>query len=133
MHLLDTNIVSLAMSGDAEVARRLGGLPPGGAAISAVTYCEISYGLARRPGLQEKRELFERLMEHIEVLPWDLEAAVAYGGERLACEADGHSLHHADLMILAHAGSTGRTLVTRDAALRRRDRKGPYRTRVIGW
>jgi tRNA(fMet)-specific endonuclease VapC len=132
MHLLDTNIISLAMSGDREVARRLAGVPPGETAISAVTYGEISYGLARRR-LEQKRELFERLMEHIEVLPWDLEAAVAYGGERVACEADGHTLHHADLMILAHAASTGRTLVTRDAALQRRDRKGPYKTRVVGW
>jgi tRNA(fMet)-specific endonuclease VapC len=133
MHLLDTNIVSLAMSGDPEVMRHLARMLAGETAISAVTYGEISYGLGRRPGMQAKRELFERLLEHIEVLPWGREAAIAYGEERVACEAEGHSLYHADLMILAHAGSTGRTLVTRDAALLRRDRKGRYRTRVIGW
>lgn len=133
MHLLDTNIVSLAMSGDALVLRHLASTASAEAAISAVTYAEIGYGLGRRPGLEEKRELFERLMEHLELLPWDLEAAVAYAGERLACEADGESLHHVDLMILAHAASTGRTLVTRDRALQRRDRKGPHKTRVVGW
>ena len=133
MHLLDTNIISLAMNGDREVLRRLAGLHPGETAISAVTYAEIGYGLARRPELREKRELFERLMEHIEVLPWDRQAAIVYAGERAACEADGQSLDHADLMILAHAASTGRTLVTRDAALQRRDRSGPRRTRVVRW
>lgn len=133
MHLLDTNIVSLAMSGDAEVVKRLASVPPREAAISAVTYAEISYGLGRHPALDRKRELFERLLEHVDVLPWDLEAAVAYGSERLACETDGQSLRHADLMILAHAASTGRTLVSRDMALQRRDRKGPHKTRVVGW
>ena len=133
MHLLDTNIISLAMSGDFAVMRHLATVPPGESAISAVTYAEISYGLGRRPGLQDKRDLFERLVEHLEVLPWDLGAAIAYAGERLACEAGGESVHHADLMILAHAASTGRTLVTRDKALQRRDRKGPHRTRVVGW
>lgn len=133
MHLLDTNIISLAMSGDSAVMRHLAIMPSGETAISAVTYAEISYGLGRRPGLEEKRDLFERLMEHLEVLPWDLEAAIAYAGERLACEADGESVHHADLMILAHAASTDRTLVTRDKALQRRDRKGPHRTRIVGW
>jgi tRNA(fMet)-specific endonuclease VapC len=133
MHLLDTNIISLAISGDREVVRRLGGEAPGEAAISAVTYAEIRYGLGRRPAMQDKRDLFDRLMEHIEVLPWDREAAIAYASERAACEADGESVHHADLMILAHAASAGRTLVTRDKALQRRDRKGPHKTRVVGW
>lgn len=133
MHLLDTNIVSLAMSGDGAVMRHLSGIQPGDAAISSVTYAEISYGLIRHPALERKKELFERLMEHIEVLPWDREAAIAFASERHACEMDGQSLHITDLMILAHASSTGRTLVTRDAALQRRDRKGPFKTRVIGW
>ena len=78
-------------------------------------------------------ELFDRLMEQIDVLPWDRDAAAAYADERVACEQDGESLDQADLMILAHAGSTERTLVTRDEALLRRSRRGPHRTRVVGW
>lgn len=132
MFLLDTNIVSLAMSGDADVVRRLATAAPADTAISAITYAEIRYGLARRRR-DDKAELFERLLEHTGVLSWDVEAALAYAGERVSCEADGQSLDQAALMILAHAGSTGCTLVTRDAALQRRDRKGPHRTRVIGW
>jgi tRNA(fMet)-specific endonuclease VapC len=140
--LLDTNIISLAMSADTEVLAQLGKLAPGTAAISAVTFAEIQYGLQRasaRPqagrhaAILRKQELFGRLMEHVDVLPWDRDAAAAYAEERLACEQDGEVLDQADLMILAHAASTGRILVTRDAALRRRDRKGPHRTRIIGW
>lgn len=132
--LLDTNIISSAMSADAEVMARLGRLGPGEAAISAVTYAEIRCGLRRgSPALSRKQELFDRLMEHIDVLPWDREAAAAYAEERVACEADGQSLDQADLMILAHAASTGRSLVTRDAALQRRSKKGPHKTKVVGW
>ena len=140
--LLDTNIISLAMSADPDVMAQLGKLAPGTVAISAVTLAEIQYGLQRasarsRAGpeaaIQRKQELFGRLMEHVDVLPWDREAAAAYADERVACEQDGEVLDQADLMILAHAASTGRMLVTRDAALQRRDRKGPHRTRIIGW
>ena len=140
--LLDTNIISLAMSADAAVMAELGKLELGEAAISAVTFAEIRYGLrrgssARSPGrqsaLSRKAELFDRLMEHLDVLSWDRDAAAAYAEERIACEEDGQALDQTDLMILAHAGSTQRILVTRDTALQRRSRKGPHKTRVVGW
>lgn len=135
--LLDTNIVSLAMSGNADVLQELTKLELGEAAISSVTYAEIDFGLKRMSApvasRERKRELFERLLEHVDVLPWGRGEASAYADERLACERDGQRLDQADLMILAHAGSTGRALVTRDAALQRRDRKGPFRTRVLVW
>ena len=130
--LLDTNVISLAMSADPDVVAELARLETGTAAISAVTYAEIRYGL-QRVRLPRKQELFERLLEHIHILPWDRKAADAYADERIACEKDGEVLDQADLMILAHASSTGRVLVTRDAALRRRHRKGPHKVRVIGW
>lgn len=137
--LLDTNIVSLAMSADASVLKQLGRLGTGDAAISAVTYAEIRFGLARlshagaKSALQQKQELFERLLDHLAVLAWDLEAAEAYAAERLACEAEGEPLDQADLMILGHAAAAGRTLVTRDAALLRRHRRGPHKVSVAGW
>lgn len=133
--LLDTNIVSLAMSADSAVLARLARVEVGGAAISAITYAEIRYGLQRHSSqaIVRKKELFDRLLEQLEVLPWDRDAASAYADERTACEREGHVLDQADLMILAHAASTGRVLVTRDAALCRRDRKGARRTRVVEW
>lgn len=121
------------MNADARVAGHLAKLANGQAAISAVTYAEVRYGLQRQRGMERKRELFERLLEHLDVLAWDREAAEAYAEERVACERDGQTLDQADLMILAHAGSSGRILVTRDAALLRRDRKGARKTRIVGW
>ena len=140
--LLDTNIVSLAMSADPGIMKELAKLAPDAAAISAVTYAEIRYGLrrgssedssTRQSVMTRKQELFDRLMGHVDILPWDRDAAALYAEERIACERDGQALDQADLMILAHAGSTGRILVTRDAALQRRSQKGPHKTKVVGW
>ena len=141
--ILDTIIISLAMAGDDVVVDHLTRLQPGTAAISAVTYAEIRYGLqkiasapmskARQQELADREDVFERLLDHVDVLAWDDDAAAAYAGERVACERDGESLALADLMILAHACSTDRVLVTRDSALQRRGRKGPHRAEVISW
>ena len=123
------------MAADPAVLRKLERLPGGRAAISAVTLGEIRYGLARlaAAGRTElharKHELFDRLLEHLGVLAWDAEAAEAYALERLSCETDGTPLDQADLMILAHARACGHTLVTRDEALLRRNRKGS----VVAW
>ena len=129
------------MSADEAVMARLERTQAGELAISCVALAEVVYGLRKlearlgsdNAGLRRKSELFERLMLHIDVLPWDADAAEAYAAERVACESDGQILDHADLMILAHAASIGATLVTRDTALQRRDRKGPHKARVIAW
>ena len=141
MHLLDSNILSAAMATDAAVMTRLARADDAGLAISSLTLGEVLYGLEKlsakvgpeNGSLQRKRVLLRQLLDHIDVLDWDADAAEAYAAERVSCESDGHSLATLDLMILAHAASTGRTLVTRDTALQRRDRQGPYRTRVVGW
>jgi tRNA(fMet)-specific endonuclease VapC len=141
--ILDTNIVSLAMAGDDGVLGRIARLEPGSAAISAVTYAEIRYGLqrmasiplskSRRQELVDREVVLERLLDHVDVLAWDDEAAVAYASERVACERDGEPLSQLDLMILAHACSTERVLVTRDSALQRRSKKGHHRAEVVSW
>jgi tRNA(fMet)-specific endonuclease VapC len=142
-YLLDTNIVSLAMSTNPAIMSKLAELHPGEAAISVVTYAEIRYGLQRMSSMPISRSrrhemvlregLFDRLMEHLDILAWDKEAAEAYAAERVACESEGEVVDVPDLMILAHAGSTGRVLVTRDSALQRRSRKGPHRAEIISW
>jgi tRNA(fMet)-specific endonuclease VapC len=119
-HLLDTNIVSHVIRGDEPYVRqRLAALPMGTAVISAVTEAELQYGLARRghpAGLTQRVQAF---LVRIDVLPWDTEAASAYGGLRAACEAAGVTLAPLDLMIAAHARAIGATLVTRDRAFLR--------------
>ena len=142
-YLLDTNILSLAMLTDSVVTSKLAQLAPGEGAISVLTYAEIRYGLqrmssfpmssTRQRAMARKEELFDRLMDHLDILAWDKAAAAAYAGERIACERDGDVVAVVDLMILAHAGSTGRVLVTRDTALQRRSKRGHHRAEVISW
>lgn len=119
-HLLDTNIVSHVIRGDEPYVRqRLAALPMGTAVISAVTGAELHYGLARRghpAGLTQRVQAF---LVRVDVLPWDSEAASAYGGLRAACEAAGVTLAPLDLMIAAHARAVEAALVTRDRAFLR--------------
>ena len=141
MYLLDSNIVSGAMAVDKAIVAQLTRVETGGLRDFVRDAGRDPLGLLKletRAGganshVHRERELFRQLMDHIDVLPWDSEAALAYAAERVACEAEGQTLDRADLMILAHASSTARTLVTRDLALQRRDRKSPHKTRVIGW
>src|SRR5438046_650073 len=100
------------MSGDSSVTAKLVDLEPGTAAISAVTYAEIRFGLQkmslasmsrnRQQQMARKEELFDRLLDQLDVLAWNKDAAAAYAVERIDCEKDGETLDRGDLMILAH-------------------------------
>lgn len=116
-YLLDTNTVSYAVQGKfLEVRRRLLALPASLVVLSAVTRAELKHGLARRPEAKQLRETVEGFLRDFETLPWDADAADAYGELRAEQERIGRPLSHEDLMLAAHALATGLTLVTRDHA-----------------
>jgi tRNA(fMet)-specific endonuclease VapC len=123
-YVLDTNLVSEAMRGNASVLQRLTTLAPGAAGVSSVTCAEIEYGIGRlsvgsRPTVRQRelRELFEALASYVQVLSWDRVAAGCYARGRLDCESAGLSVDHIDLMIAAHAKAEACILVTADKAL----------------
>jgi tRNA(fMet)-specific endonuclease VapC len=127
-YFLDTNIVSHAMRGNPKVIERLKAAERDQLFLSAVTFSEIEYGIARAPkgqrGLsrrsKELRELFDALLTYIEVAAWDRAAAKRYAAIRVEREGAGKGIDQADLMIAAHAASFGATLVTADKALLQR-------------
>ncbi len=116
-YMLDTNIVSHIIKGnDIPILTRLTSLPVGSITISSITEAELRYGLSKcgRPSGLAMR-IYE-FLARVEILSWDSEAAVVYGDLRTACEATGISLADMDMLIAAHAISTGAILVTRDKA-----------------
>ena len=127
-YVLDTNIVSQAMRGNRRVIERLSAAEHDQRLISAVTFAEIEYGVARLPkvphGRSRRREelkaLFDALLTCLDVLAWDRAAAGRYATARVECEEAGRKVDQADLMIAAHAASIGATLVTANKALLRR-------------
>jgi tRNA(fMet)-specific endonuclease VapC len=85
-------------------------------AISAITEGELMYGLARKPEAVRLRAGIEALLASVQILPWDSQAARAYGTLRAQLTAAGKTLSNMDMLIAAQAMATDAILVTRDAA-----------------
>lgn len=117
--MLDTNMVSYIARGRSPAARsRLLGLNVDETAcISTITEAEVRFGLAKRPQATALKQLMQRFLANINILPWESAAADAYAQLRTSLEATGQTLGSMDLLIAAHAMATGAVLVTNDSAL----------------
>ena len=118
LYLLDTNTVAHIVSGRSQAARRAMSKQIGHSvlAISAITEAEMLYGLAKKPAATRLRAAVEALFSTIRILPWDSDAARAYGTLRARMSAAGKSLSNMDMLIAAHAVATDAILVTSDKA-----------------
>jgi tRNA(fMet)-specific endonuclease VapC len=115
--MLDTNMASYVIKGHPpEVRQHLLALPMSDVVISVVTQAELLFGLARKGHPLALSTLVREFLLRVEVLPWDSEAAIAYGGVRASCAAAGVTLGALDTMIAAHAIAAKATLVTHDKA-----------------
>jgi tRNA(fMet)-specific endonuclease VapC len=119
-YLLDTNIISYAIKGQhPAVDRRLKRAARDHLAVSAITEGELRYGLSRRPEARRLRHLTEEFLTRTTILAWDSAAAQAYGDLRTHLEAKGETAAGFDLLIAAHALSSGLILVTHDQVFSR--------------
>ncbi len=119
-YLLDTNTVSYIIKGNfPRVRERLVKTPMAQVAVSVITEAELRFGVARRPEATRLKVAVEEFLLHVEVLPWDSEAAQHYAEVRAALERMGNTLGNLDLMIAAHALGAQAVLVTNDRAFGR--------------
>ena len=86
------------------------------AAVSAITVAEIRYGLAKRPEATVLKSHMNNFLASIQILPWGIDEAEAYGTVRAGMERKGLALGNMDMMIAAQAIVAGATLVTKDKA-----------------
>jgi tRNA(fMet)-specific endonuclease VapC len=98
------------------VRQKLLTIPMQDVAISTVTEAELRYGLARKGSPAALETLISAFFKRVAILPWDSEAARAYGDLRTLCSAQGVVLSALDMMIAAHAVAINATLVTHDRA-----------------
>lgn len=113
LYMLDTDISSYLIKGRApEVQTHILGLRQNEVCISAVTKAELLYGLKRLPDDHKLQCVVRRFLKIITVLPWDVDAAEYYADIRHQLTRQGRPLGEMDMMIAAHAMSTGATLVT---------------------
>jgi tRNA(fMet)-specific endonuclease VapC len=114
--MLDTNAVSDLLKGHAGLLQQVSQQPMAALCLSAITEGELRFGLAKRPASAHLHEAARQLLLRVQSLPWDGDAARAYGPLRAQIEAKGRPLSPLDLQIAAHALALGATLVTRDLA-----------------
>jgi tRNA(fMet)-specific endonuclease VapC len=112
-YLLDTNIcIFIRQNRPSSVVERFQALSAGEAAISVVTYGELSYGAEKSRQREVALGILQKLLEFFPVLPLPQSAGAAYGLIRAALERQGNTISSNDLWIAAHALSAQLTLVT---------------------
>ena len=94
------------------VLRRLEKCQPGMVVMSVITFAELVNGARKSQHVEENLNRLNALSELIEVLPFDKDAALAYGEVRSDLDKRGLIIGGNDLFIAAHALSLNLTLVT---------------------
>jgi len=112
-YLLDTNACVDYLSGRyPAVIARIQRSSPGGLRLSSVVVAELRYGADRSARAKANHSRLDALVEEIECLDFDLQAASFYGRVRAALEAAGEPIGPNDMLIAAHALSRSLTLVS---------------------
>jgi tRNA(fMet)-specific endonuclease VapC len=111
--LLDTNIcIYIRQERPQAVLKRFRRLRPGEAALSVITYGELTYGRRRVHGGRRLWERLRELVHWLPTLPLPETATEGYGTIRAELAAKGEMIGNNDLWIAAHAVAAGLTLVT---------------------
>ena len=128
-YMLDTNIcIYLMKHQPPQVRARFAECYVGEVVISAITLAELEFGVACSGEFQARHQaLLDSLLEDIPVVPFEAQAARAYGPLR-ATHRD-RTQDALDKLIASHALSIGATLVTNNEA----DFRGFAGLRVENW
>jgi tRNA(fMet)-specific endonuclease VapC len=94
------------------VLRKLEECQPGSVVMSVITFAELINGAKKSRYVEENLQKLTALSEVIDVLTFDVDAAMAYGDVRSGLEKRGLTIGGNDLFIAAHALSLNLTLVT---------------------
>ena len=115
--MLDTNMASYIIKGANDaVQKRLENVPMTSICISSITQAELLLGVAKKPDAKQLPVAVNEFLLRVEILSWDSPAAEAYADLRAVFEKEGKSLGAMDMLIAAHAASSGAILVTNDKA-----------------
>lgn len=80
--------------------------------ISSITLAELMHGVEKSSYPEKNLKVVEDFISHLEVLPYDEEAASHYGNIRADLEKKGTTIGVNDLHIAGHARSRGLILVS---------------------
>ena len=111
--MLDTNIcIYIIKQRPEKVLKRFLKYQLGDIGISAVTLSELRYGVAKSLHRDKNSAALDEFITSLEILPFDEQAALAYGQIRATLEKAGRPIGSMDLLIAAHALSLRLILVS---------------------
>ena len=112
-YMLDTNIcIYLIKKKPDNLLARLKTLVNERLSISAITLAELEHGAALSAYPEKNADALTQFLSIIEILPFDASAAYQYGLLRASLQRKDMLIGQMDMLIAAHAKSTGYTLVT---------------------
>jgi tRNA(fMet)-specific endonuclease VapC len=115
--MFDTDISSYIMKrSNAAVMLKLQSVEVAEVCVSAITKCELMYGVEVSPQRQRDEAALSAFLRHVQVLDFSAGAALDYAGIRADLKQRGALIGGNDLLIAAHALSLGLTLVTNNTA-----------------
>lgn len=113
LYLLDTNIcIYIQRARPASVLARFEALSAGDAAISAITWGELSVGAEKSTRRESVLHALQEFVSFVPVLPMPVDAGPHYGAIRAGLEREGRIIGNNDLWIAAHALASNLVLVT---------------------
>ena len=112
-YLLDTNTcIYVIKRSPPQVYKRLRKLRIGDVGISAITFCELQFGVTNSSKPEKNQLALTEFLAPVEVLDFPSAAAVTFGDIRSRLKRSGTPIGAYDLLIAAHALEQGLTLVT---------------------
>jgi len=115
-YLLDTNTcIYIIKRSPKHVYQRFQRLHIGDVGISAITYCELQFGVANSLKPVENELALTEFLGPVQILDFPSAAAPIYGSIRKSLQRAGTPIGNYDLLLAAHACHEGLCLVTNNA------------------
>ena len=113
MILLDTNVVVAFLNGDKSILKRIR-VEIDEIGLSTLVVAELDYGAKVSQRSEDNLEKLYRLLEIIQVVPFDIECARIFGTIKSKLRSIGKPTGEVDALIAATAMAREATLVTTD-------------------
>lgn len=112
-YMLDTNVCIDYLKGNSEKIRdRIISAPEDTLCISAITFSELMFGVENSSNREKNLVALNFFLLKIDIVPYDDQAAAAYGEIRKQLKQEGNLIGGMDMLIAAHARASDSVLVT---------------------